>query len=64
MPDDRGRVAQDRTRINVNHVHEVLFWTKQLGVSETKLKEIVAQVGNLAENVRRAARVKHADPSK
>lgn len=62
MDEIRSRVAQDRTRINVNHVHEVLFWTKQLGISEEKLKEIVAQVGNLAENVRRAARVKQSDP--
>lgn len=57
MQDDlRSRGSQDRTRINVNHVHEVLFWTKQLGISEAKLKQIVAEVGNLAENVRRAAR--------
>ena len=54
MADDTSkRGAADRSRINVHEPHEVRYWTKELGVSEEELKNAVAQVGVMAEAVRR-----------
>ena len=44
----------DSNWINVNEDHEVKYWTKALGVSETKLKEVIQLVGTSAEAVRKA----------
>lgn len=48
------RGAQDRTRINVNEDWELRYWTKELGVSEDRLREFVNRHGVSADNVRRA----------
>jgi hypothetical protein len=50
-PDIRG--TQDRDRINLSQAHEVKYWTKALGVTEQRLREVVQRVGSMAENVRR-----------
>ena len=42
----------DRSRINVNQEHEVRYWTKELGVSEERLRSTVAEVGTCAVEVR------------
>ncbi|WP_447988277.1 DUF3606 domain-containing protein [Achromobacter spanius] len=53
MSDDlTNRGPQDRTRINVNEDHELRYWTKELGVSEERLKEAVKAVGVSVESVR------------
>lgn len=53
MSDDlTNRGPQDRTRINVNEDHELRYWTKELGVSEERLKEVVKAVGVSVESVR------------
>ena len=55
MPDNLNeRGPQDRTRINVNEDWEVRYWSKELGVSENRLRELVKQHGVSAEAVRRA----------
>ena len=55
MPDNLNeRGPQDRTRININEDWEVRYWTKELGASEDRLRELVKQHGVSAEAVRRA----------
>ena len=55
MPDNLNeRGPQDRTRINVNEDWEVRYWSKELGVSENRLRELVKQHGVSADAVRRA----------
>ena len=49
------RAIPDRSRINLDEIHEVKYWTRELRVSESKLKELVAKVGAAADKVRRAA---------
>ncbi|MDH0681022.1 DUF3606 domain-containing protein [Achromobacter animicus] len=53
MSDDLSkRGPQDRSRINVNETHELRYWTQELGVSETQLREAVKAVGPSATAVR------------
>jgi len=49
-PQDRG--PQDRARINVNEEWELRYWTKELGVSEERLRKAVQKVGASTEAVR------------
>ena len=54
MSDDlQQRGAADRARINIHEAHELRYWTKALDVTEQQLKAAVAQVGVMAEDVRR-----------
>lgn len=54
MADDKSkRGAADRTRINVHEDYELQYWTKELGVSEEKLKEAIKKVGVMADDVRK-----------
>jgi hypothetical protein len=55
MSDDlKNRGAQDRSRINVNEPWEVKHWTKELGVTEEELKELVRRHGVSVAKVRDA----------
>jgi hypothetical protein len=55
MADDQSnRGPADRARINVNEDYEVAYWTKELGVSTDRLKELVAKHGVMAADVRKA----------
>jgi hypothetical protein len=55
MSDDlKNRGAQDRSRINVNEPWEVKRWTKELGVTEEQLRELVRQHGISVDKVRQA----------
>ena len=46
MVDDRSKAEKpDPDRIDVNKPSELSNWAKQLGVTETKLREAVSQVG-------------------
>ena len=49
------REMSDRSRVNLDEIQEVKYWKRELRVSETKLKELVAKVGVAADKVRRAA---------
>jgi len=48
---DRG--PQDRSRINVNEDWELRYWTKELGVSEDRLRQAVQKAGVSADAVRK-----------
>jgi uncharacterized protein DUF3606 len=53
MPDDlKRRTPEDPDRINLNQKWEIDYWTRELGVSEEKLRQAVAIVGNSAAAVR------------
>jgi Protein of unknown function (DUF3606) len=55
MTDDKSnRGPADRARINVNEDYEVAYWTKELGVSSDRLRELVAKHGVMAADVRKA----------
>jgi predicted RNA-binding protein YlqC (UPF0109 family) len=47
---DRGQ--QDRSRINMNEKWEVQYWTRELGVSEDELRQIIQKSGNSVTAVR------------
>jgi hypothetical protein len=54
MADDlRERGPQDRSRINVNEPWELKYWSKKLGLTPERLKEVVRQVGVRVEDVER-----------
>lgn len=53
MADDlSNRGPQDRARISLTEEHEMVYWTKALGVTEAQLKEAVVAAGNSAASVR------------
>lgn len=55
MADDKSnRGPADRDRINVNEEYELRYWTKELGVSADRLRELVAKHGVMAADIRRA----------
>ncbi len=57
MSDDKSEVgAADRQRINLNETYEVRDWSAKFGVSEEQLREAVARVGNMADDVERELR--------
>ena len=44
------RVPEDPQKININQSWEVEYWTKELHISEKKLRALVAKVGvNVAD---------------
>jgi hypothetical protein len=52
MSDDlRKRGPEDRSRINVNEPWELKYWSKTLGVTPDRLKEVVRQVGTRTDDV-------------
>jgi hypothetical protein len=54
MADDltkRGR--QDRERISLTEEWEVREWADRLGITEARLREVVGEVGHMADDVRR-----------
>jgi len=52
MADDKSnRGPADRARININEDYEVAYWTKELGISSDRLKELVVKHGVMAADV-------------
>ena len=52
MPDNlRKRGPEDQSRINVNEPWELKYWSKTLGVTPERLREVVRQVGPRTEDV-------------
>ena len=52
MSDDlRKRGPEDRSRINVNEPWELKYWSKTLGVTPDRLKEVIRQVGTHTDDV-------------
>jgi uncharacterized protein DUF3606 len=55
MSDDlKNRGPADAARINIHEDYEVRYWTRELGISEEKLRETVARVGVMSADVRKA----------
>jgi hypothetical protein len=53
MADDlTKRGGQDRKRISLTEEWELRYWTDALGISEARLREVVADVGDMAADVR------------
>lgn len=54
MADDlTKRGAGDRSRVNVNEVHEVRYWCQKYGCTEAQLRAAVSRVGVMAADVER-----------
>jgi len=47
------REQPDRSKINMNKIHEVRYWTKHLNVSKEELQKAIEKVGNSAAAVRK-----------
>jgi len=57
MADDKTKIGKpDRDRINVNEDYELRDWSKKLGISPDRLKEIVAKVGPMVSDVEKHLR--------
>jgi hypothetical protein len=57
MADDLKQTGRpDDGRINVDQDHELTYWSKTLGVSRDRLREVVAKVGPLRQNVEKELR--------
>jgi Protein of unknown function (DUF3606) len=47
------RDQPDRSKINMNQIHEVRYWTAHLNVSKEELQKDIDKVGNSAAAVRK-----------
>ncbi|HEY4136972.1 MAG TPA: DUF3606 domain-containing protein, partial [Casimicrobiaceae bacterium] len=47
-----GNIMSDRNLISLSEDHEVRYWTKALGISEERLRDVVKRVGHSAAKVR------------
>ncbi len=57
MADDKqNRGPADRARINIHEPYEVEYWSKELGITPDRLKDLVAKNGVMASDVREALR--------
>jgi hypothetical protein len=57
VSDDKSKPGgQDRSRISLSEDYEVRDWCEKFGVSEERLRAVVAKVGNMAEDVERDLR--------
>ena len=53
MADDKTKTGKaDRSRINVHEDYELRDWSKRLGVTPERLKELVKDHGPIAANIR------------
>lgn len=56
MADDPTLKAADRKRIDVSEDYECRYWAEGFGVSPARLKQAIAQVGVMVEDVERELR--------
>jgi hypothetical protein len=58
MSDDlKQRGPQDRSRVNLNEIWEVQYWSRHFGVSEAELRQAVHRAGSSSvEKVRQVLR--------
>jgi len=57
MSDDKSKAGiADRQRVNVNETYELRDWAKKWGVSEQQVRDAVAKVGVMADDVERELR--------
>ncbi|PXV55868.1 Protein of unknown function [Dyella jiangningensis] len=50
----REQAVAHRTRIDITQENECRDWAERFGISEHELREIVAKVGPMADDVQRA----------
>jgi hypothetical protein len=54
MPDSiRRATLEQATVISLEQRWEVTYWTREFGICEEQLRELLQRVGNRADNVRR-----------
>lgn len=59
MPDDpRKKGPHDRIRINPNEIYELRYWSKELGVTQQKIKDVVKKVGPMVRDVKKELGIK------
>ena len=59
MPDDlKKKIPHDRSRINLSQSWEIAYWTKEFGVTEAKLKELIKKHGTSVAAIRLALKNK------
>ncbi|KRD12129.1 hypothetical protein ASE21_21455 [Flavobacterium sp. Root901] len=59
MSDDLSKKGQqDRSSINMNEEHEVVYWTQKFNVSREELQKAVDQAGRSADAVAKVLRSK------
>jgi len=56
MADDPTKKAGDRKRIDVSEDYECRYWAECFGVTPERLKQVVAPVGVMVEDVKRELR--------
>lgn len=57
MTDDKAKTGgSDRQRISLSEDYEVRDWTAKFGVTEARLREAVAKVGDRADDVEQELR--------
>jgi hypothetical protein len=57
MSDDKTNPGgADRQRISLSEDYEVRDWAEKFGVSQGRLRQAVAKVGNMADDVERELR--------
>ena len=62
MTDDKNQTGgQDHKRISLTEDYEVRDWSEKFGVTEERLREAVAKVGNMAKDVERELTVNIAN---
>lgn len=62
MTDDKTQTGgEDRKRISLSDDYEVRDWSEKFGVTPERLREAVATVGNMAEDVERELTVNIAN---
>ena len=53
MSDNKSKTGSpDRDRINLSEDYEVQYWTKELGIPEKELRDVIQAVGNTSKAVR------------
>ena len=53
MSDNKSKTGSpDRDRINLSEDYEVQYWTKELGISEKELRDVIQAVGDTSKAVR------------
>lgn len=53
--DGKNHLPNDSSRINLEVRAEVDYWCGKLGITPERLRELIAHVGVMADEVRRAA---------
>ncbi len=57
MDDLTRKRPEDPTKININQQWEIDYWTKELSISEEKLKSLVKKVGSEVSKVKAELRL-------